>query len=73
MSGALLSVRGLSVAFGRARVVDDVSFDVAPGEVLGIVGESGSGKSLTALALMRLVPPPGVLAATSIAFATTKS
>ena len=68
MSGALLSVRTLSVAFGRARVVDDVSFDVAPGEVLGIVGESGSGKSLTALALMRLVPPPGILAATSIAF-----
>jgi len=56
---ALLSVEGLTVRFGRFAVVEDLSFSVAPGEVLAIVGESGSGKSMTALALMRLVPPPG--------------
>jgi oligopeptide/dipeptide ABC transporter ATP-binding protein len=56
---ALLAVEGLTVSFGRFAVVEDLSFTVDPGEVLAIVGESGSGKSLTALALMRLVPPPG--------------
>ena len=68
MSPPLLSVRGLTVAFGRGVVVDEVGFDLAPGEVLGIVGESGSGKSLTALALMRLVPDPGRVSATRIEF-----
>ena len=58
---ALLSVEGLTVRFGRFNVVEDLSFSVSPGEVLAIVGESGSGKSMTALALMRLVPPPGVV------------
>jgi oligopeptide/dipeptide ABC transporter ATP-binding protein len=56
---ALLSVEGLTVSFGPFAVVDELSFTVAPGEVLAIVGESGSGKSMTALALMRLIPPPG--------------
>jgi phosphonate C-P lyase system protein PhnK len=52
-------VRDLSVAFGRNTVVEGVSFDLAPGEILGVVGESGSGKSVTALSIMRLIPAPG--------------
>ncbi len=59
----LLAVDGLTVAFplagGWAPVVDGVSFGVRRGECVGLVGESGSGKSMTALALLRLVPPPG--------------
>ena len=51
-----LAVDHLSLAIGDARVVDDVSFAVAPGEVLALVGESGCGKSLTARAVMRLLP-----------------
>ncbi|MFZ0285947.1 MAG: ABC transporter ATP-binding protein [Terriglobales bacterium] len=58
----LLEVRNLSVSFsGQGQTtlaaVRDLSFNLAPREVLGLVGESGSGKSLTALALMRLLPP----------------
>jgi oligopeptide/dipeptide ABC transporter ATP-binding protein len=53
--GPLLKVENLQVMFGRARAVDGISFDVAPGEMLGLVGESGCGKSTTALALMRLI------------------
>ena len=56
----LLEVRGLTVRFpgsgGGACAVDDVSFAIAPQEVLGLVGESGSGKSATALAVMGLLP-----------------
>jgi oligopeptide/dipeptide ABC transporter ATP-binding protein len=64
----LLSVRDLSVAFGPVRVLEDVSFDIAEGEVLGVVGESGSGKSMTALAMMGLLPMGGHVAAGSILF-----
>jgi peptide/nickel transport system ATP-binding protein len=55
--GNLLEVDGLSVAIGGAPVVDGVSFSLAPGKTLALVGESGCGKSLTARALIRLLPP----------------
>ncbi len=53
----LLSLRNVSVAFGGQPVVRDVSFDVASREIVGLVGESGSGKSVTALAILGLLPP----------------
>jgi oligopeptide/dipeptide ABC transporter ATP-binding protein len=59
MTGPLLSVRDLSVSFGPLRVLEGLSFDLAQGEVLGVVGESGSGKSMTALAIMGLLPRGG--------------
>lgn len=52
----LLRVSGLSINTGAARLVNDVSFTVAPGERVGLIGESGSGKSLTSLALTSLLP-----------------
>src|SRR5215470_7581577 len=59
----LLSVRDLSVVFaldeGTVRAVDGVSFDVRPGEVVGIVGESGCGKSVTMKAILQLIESPG--------------
>ena len=71
MHSDLLSVKDLVVEFetraGIVRVLDQISFDVKSGEILGIVGESGCGKSMTALSLMGLVPsPPGNIASGSI-------
>jgi microcin C transport system ATP-binding protein len=54
VSGALLKVKGLRVAFGDKEVVHGIDFDIAPGEKLALVGESGSGKTVTALSLLRL-------------------
>lgn len=55
----LLTVEGLTVSFGGNRVVEDLSFSVAPGRTLAVVGESGSGKSVTSLSVMRLADVMG--------------
>ncbi len=66
----LLQVKNLRIEFPTRRgtlvAVDDVSFDIAPGEVLGVVGESGAGKSLTGAAVIGLLEPPGRIAAGEI-------
>lgn len=66
MSPPVLSVRNLRVEFPTRRgtlvAVDDVSFDIGPGEVLGVVGESGAGKSMTGTAVIGLLEPPGRIA-----------
>jgi ABC-type dipeptide/oligopeptide/nickel transport system ATPase component len=72
-AGHLLEVQGLSTWFhmesGTAKAVDDVSFYVDKGEMLGLVGESGCGKSVTALSILRLVSsPPGKIEQGSIRF-----
>jgi peptide/nickel transport system ATP-binding protein len=63
----MLEVKGLRVEFptrkGTLLALDDVSFSIAPGEVLGVVGESGAGKSITGMAVIRLLEPPGRIAA----------
>ena len=68
---ALLSVQNLSVAFGASTVVSGVSFDVQPGECVGIVGESGSGKSVTARALLGLAGPRSAVTADTLRFDDT--
>ena len=66
MATPLLEVRHLRVEFptrrGTLLALDDISFDIAPGEVLGVVGESGAGKSLTGAAIIGLLEPPGRIA-----------
>ena len=61
-AGQLLEVLDLNVAIGATRIVKGVSLDVRAGEILGLVGASGSGKSMTALSIMRLLPPKASLA-----------
>ena len=69
---ALLEVRNLKTQFptaaGVVKAVDDVSFDLERGDVLGIVGESGSGKSVTAYSILQILTPPGIIAGGSIKF-----
>jgi peptide/nickel transport system ATP-binding protein len=63
---SLLQVNNLVVEFphrrGTLRALDDISFDIAPGEILGVVGESGAGKSLTGAAIVGLLERPGRIA-----------
>jgi len=70
MNAPLLSVRDLHIVFdgrhGPLTALDGVSFDIAPGEILGVVGESGAGKSLTGTAVIGLLDPPGRIAGGSI-------
>jgi peptide/nickel transport system ATP-binding protein len=68
----LLEVKNLQTHFptraGLVKAVNDVSFYIDEGELLGLVGESGCGKSITALSIMRLIAPPGRIAGGSIKF-----
>ncbi len=67
---SLLQVNNLVVEFpnrrGTLRALDDISFEIAPGEILGVVGESGAGKSLTGAAIIGLLEPPGRIASGQI-------
>jgi peptide/nickel transport system ATP-binding protein len=70
MAAPLLQVKNLRVEFptrrGTLLALDDISFDISPGEILGVVGESGAGKSLTGAAIISLIEPPGRIASGQI-------
>src|SRR5687767_11552789 len=72
MADPLLDVQQLTVVFETPRstvtAVNDVSFQIASGETLGLVGESGSGKSVTAFSILRLLQPPGRIASGRVFF-----
>lgn len=72
MATKLLEVKKLEVSFythaGEVKAVDDISFDLGYGEILGIVGESGSGKSVTAYSIIGLIDSPGKVKSGSIIF-----
>jgi len=72
MADPLLTIANLSTGFdtdsGLVRAVDGVSLSVGAGRVLGLVGESGCGKTMTALSVMRIIPPPGRVVGGAIRF-----
>jgi microcin C transport system ATP-binding protein len=61
MTAPLLSIRDLTIAFGANAATRSISFDIASGETVALVGESGSGKSVTALSVLKLLPPTAQL------------
>src|SRR5690554_4959377 len=71
----ILSIRNLRTHFatehGTLKAIDDVSFDLAAGQILGLVGESGSGKSMTGYSILGLVDPPGRIVGGSILYQGT--
>ena len=73
MPEPVLSIKNLAVEFktddGIVHAVDDITYDVLPGETLGIVGESGSGKSVSTMSILGLIPvPPGRIASGTAMF-----
>jgi len=76
MTEPVLSVRNLKVDFATRRgllhAIDDVSFEIAKGEVLGVVGESGAGKSVTGAAIIGLIDPPGRIVGGEIKLSGTR-
>jgi peptide/nickel transport system ATP-binding protein len=76
MTVPVLSVRNLEVEFATRRAtlhaINGISFDIAKGEVLGVVGESGAGKSVTGLAVIGLIDPPGRISGGEIYLSGTR-